>query len=69
MPLGRQANTLSMGQIEAVVGYLNSTKDPLRNRVIFYLSMKAGLRAKEIASLTWAHDHRSLWSGRRLHPT
>ena len=54
MPLGRQAKTLSKGQIEAVVGYLNSTRYPLRNRVIFYLSVKAGLRAKEIANLTWS---------------
>ena len=53
MSLGRQAKTLSKGQIEAVVGYLNSTRHPLRNRVIFYLSVKAGLRAKEIANLTW----------------
>jgi integrase/recombinase XerD len=53
MPLGRQAKTLSKGQIEAVVGYLNSTRYPLRNRVIFYLSVQAGLRAKEIANLTW----------------
>ena len=54
MSLGRQAMTLSKGQIEAVVGYLNSTRYPLRNRVIFYLSVKAGLRAKEIANLTWS---------------
>jgi hypothetical protein len=49
MSLGRQAKTLSKGQIEAVVGYLNSTRYPLRNRIIFYLSIRAGLRAKEIA--------------------
>jgi integrase len=54
MSLGRQPKTLSKGQIEAVVGYLNSTRYPLRNRVIFYLSVKAGLRAKEIANLTWS---------------
>jgi integrase len=53
MSLGRQAKTLSKGQIEAVVGYLNSTRYPLRNRIIFYLSIRAGLRAKEIAGLTW----------------
>jgi len=53
MSLGRQAKTLSKGQIEAVVGYLNSTRYPLRNRIIFYLSVRAGLRAKEIAGLTW----------------
>jgi integrase/recombinase XerD len=53
MPLGRQAKTLSKAQIEAVVGFLNSTRYPIRNRVIFFLSVKAGLRAKEIANLTW----------------
>jgi integrase/recombinase XerD len=53
MSLGRQAKTLSKAQIEAVVGYLSSTRYPLRNRVILFLSVKAGLRAKEIANLTW----------------
>jgi integrase len=51
--LGKQAKTLSKGQIEAVLGYLAKTRWPTRNRVIFLLSAKAGLRAKEIASLTW----------------
>lgn len=51
--LGKQAKTLSKGQIEAVLGYLATTRWPTRNRVIFLLSAKAGLRAKEIASLTW----------------
>jgi integrase len=41
------------GQIEAVLGYLVKTRWPTRNRVIFLLSVKAGLRAKEIARLTW----------------
>jgi integrase len=53
MGLGKQAKTLSKGQIEAVLGYLAKTRWPTRNRVIFLLSAKAGLRAKEIASLTW----------------
>jgi integrase len=53
MGLGKQAKTLSKGQIEAVQGYLAKTRWPTRNRVIFLLSVKAGLRAKEIASLTW----------------
>ena len=35
-------------------GYLTSTRYPERNRAIFLLSVRAGLRAKEIASLTWA---------------
>src|ERR1035438_6571096 len=53
MGLGKQAKTLSKGQVEAVLGYLAKTRWPTRNRVIFLLSVKAGLRAKEIASLTW----------------
>jgi integrase/recombinase XerD len=53
MPLGKQAKTLTKGQIEAVLGYLASTRHPKRNRLIFLLSVKCGLRAKEIAGLTW----------------
>lgn len=36
-----------------MLSYLNSTRHPVRTRVIFLLSLKAGLRAKEIPSLTW----------------
>ena len=53
MGLGKQAKTLSKGQVEAALGYLAKTRWPTRNRVIFLLSAKAGLRAKEIASLNW----------------
>lgn len=53
MALTKQAKILTKGQIEAVLAYLTSTRYPFRNRVIFLLSVKAGLRAKEIASLTW----------------
>jgi len=53
MALGKQAKILSKAQVEAVYAFLGSTRHPLRNRVIFLLSLKAGLRAKEIASLTW----------------
>jgi len=52
MGLGKQAKTLSKGQVEAVLGYLAKTRWPTRNRAIFLLSIKAGLRAKEIAGLT-----------------
>ena len=44
----------TLPQTEAVLAYLTSTCHPVCNRVIFLLSVKAGLRAKEIASLTWA---------------
>jgi integrase/recombinase XerD len=39
--------------VEAVLAYLAKTRWPSRNRLIFLLSAKAGLRAKEIAHLTW----------------
>ena len=53
MALGKQAKTLSKGQAEAMLAYLATTRWPSRNRLIFLLSFKAGLRAKEIAGLTW----------------
>jgi len=51
--LGKQAKTLTKAQVEAVLNYLSNTRHPLRNRSVLLLSIKAGLRAKEIASLTW----------------
>jgi integrase len=53
MALGKQAKVLSKQQIEALYLSLSLTRDPERNRLIFLLSVKAGLRAKEIAGLTW----------------
>ena len=53
MGLGKQAKTLSRGQVDAMLAYLSTTRYPERNRLIFLLSTKAGLRAKEIAKLTW----------------
>ena len=53
MALGKQAKTLNKNQISAVLNYLASLRNPLRNQVIFLLSVKAGMRAKEIARLRW----------------
>jgi integrase len=53
MSLSKQAKTLTKPQIDAVLGYLATTRYPIRDRVIFLLSVRAGLRAKEIASLSW----------------
>jgi integrase/recombinase XerD len=53
MALQKQAKTLSRGQVDAVLAYLAKTRWPKRNKLIFLLSAKAGLRAKEIAHLTW----------------
>src|SRR5437879_1361620 len=51
---GKQAKIVSPTQERAILGYLATTRYPARDRVMFLLSMKAGLRAKEMASLTWA---------------
>src|SRR5690242_11949276 len=50
---GRQAKILSDQQIQYLLAYAASTRNPDRNRVIVLLSMKAGLRAGEIANLSW----------------
>jgi len=52
--LSKQEKTITRAQAEAVLAYLAKTRQPSRNRLIFLLSFRAGLRAKEIASLTWA---------------
>ena len=54
MALGKQAKPLTKAQVEAVLGYLARTRYPIRNRLIFLLSIRAGLRAREIALLTWS---------------
>jgi integrase len=50
---GRQAKVLLDQQIENLLVYTSTTRHPDRNRVIVLLSVKAGLRASEIASVTW----------------
>lgn len=54
MALGKQAKTLNPKQLEVALAYLRGTRYALRNQVMFLLSCKAGLRAKEIASLRWS---------------
>lgn len=53
MPLGKQAKVLTRAQVDRVFRHIDSTRYRIRNRAILLLSVKAGLRAKEIASLTW----------------
>lgn len=53
MALGKQAKVLKDPQIDSISKYLRSKRNGDRNTVVFLLSVKAGLRAKEIASLTW----------------
>jgi integrase/recombinase XerD len=54
MALGKQAKIISDKQVRAVLAELETRRYPLRDRVMFMLSLKAGMRAKEIASVTWA---------------
>jgi integrase/recombinase XerD len=51
---GKQAKILSDAQLRAVLGHVARSRNPERDRVMVLLSFKAGLRAIEIASLTWA---------------
>jgi len=53
MALGKQAKIISDKQFRAILAELNTRRYPLRDQVMFMLSLKAGLRAKEIASVTW----------------
>jgi integrase/recombinase XerC len=54
MALGKQAKILTDKQVRAVLAELDTRRYPLRDRVMFLLSLKAGMRAKEVASVTWA---------------
>src|ERR1700722_1244386 len=50
---GKQAKILAPLDIADLLAFADCSRHPLRNRVIVLLSTKAGLRAGEIASLTW----------------
>jgi integrase len=50
---GKQAKILSEDDLQDLLFYAAATRDPIRNRVIVLLSAKAGLRAGEVANLTW----------------
>jgi integrase len=51
--LGKQAKVLSDGQIKAALAAVSTRRYPERDRVMVLLSVRAGLRAKEIAGITW----------------
>jgi integrase len=50
---GKQAKVLCKDDLRDLLVYASGTRNPIRNRVIVLLSAKAGLRAGEIANLTW----------------
>ena len=51
---GKQAKILSADHIDDLLFFAECSRNPDRNRVIVLLSIKAGLRAGEIANLTWS---------------
>lgn len=54
MGIGKQAKVLSKANKELVLAHIATSRQPTRNRLIFLLSVNAGLRAKEIAALKWS---------------
>ena len=54
MGLGKQSKVLTNTQVEVLTDYLLTSRHGKRDKLIFLLSVKAGLRAKEIAHLTWS---------------
>lgn len=53
MMIGKKAKILSETQVSELLSFAHTTRYAERNRVIVLLSLKAGLRAGEIAKLTW----------------
>ena len=54
MGINKRSKTLNKSQISMVSNYLRTTRNGLRNQTIFLLSVKAGLRSKEISELKWS---------------
>lgn len=54
MAQGKQAKTLTAAQVQAMLRHLEAGRNADRNKVIFLMTVKAGLRAKEVAELRWS---------------
>ena len=50
---GRQAKLIMPALLRRMLGHVRHSRHPERNRAIILLSVKAGLRAAEIAQLKW----------------
>ena len=53
MSLTKQAKVLSKAHVNVLSAFIAQTRYPVRNQAVLMLSVKAGLRAKEITNLTW----------------
>jgi integrase len=51
--VGKRAKILSPDHVEDLLVFARQTRYPTRNQALVLLSVKAGLRAGEIANLTW----------------
>lgn len=51
--VSKSAKILNQNQQKVFLSYLETTRNPIRNKVIFLLSHKAGLRSSEIAKILW----------------
>jgi integrase len=51
--IGKRAKILSPDHVEDLLVFARQSRHPIRNEVLVLLSVKAGLRAGEIANLTW----------------
>src|ERR1035437_2941089 len=51
---GKQAKILTVEEILRLLSFVSTQRHPLQNRVIALLSIRAGLRAGEIAKLEWS---------------
>jgi len=51
--LGKQSKILTDKQIKMMMNHLSLTRMSTRNQVIFLLSVKGGLRSKEISMIEW----------------
>src|SRR4051794_27830673 len=52
--LTKQAKTVSPRELQRLLDHVSHGRHPERDRLMVLLSFKAGLRAKEIAGLTWS---------------
>lgn len=50
---GRQAKVITPAQLKILLQHIRGQREAARSRVIILLSLRAGLRAAEIAKLEW----------------
>ena len=55
MNIGKQSKTLNKSQIQMIRTFLRNQRNGLRDETIFLLSVKSGLRSKEISLILLFH--------------